>query len=354
LKQGLMHLCIVSFFRTTCNYCNFSTTQVAYFAFLAGFQAPVDVASMVAIGVSHNPNPRTSTRWASIRTSYWLKHRSGLCGSSSFLAPSPNFTISICFFLSSVFHPSLPYHSARIPSYALTSHDTTVAMPRQRGGSAGRAPSRPTVASRPAPAPAQQQTRPATTMAAPPQAHPQAGAPTSQGPGLFGQMASTAAYVLILLPTNIARVTADLSFLAKCQVLSRVLSALTNTADYAAASLSARPSATPSAASSAAAPALRLPRPAPSHPRPRPRPPRATTPGATTARAQRSSSPSAWTSKVATCRSAGGIWTSWFVAHLQSVYLVIEANNFFFPVAESLPGRRQPVLDFRRSRWVGV
>ncbi|OTA06428.1 hypothetical protein A9Z42_0071630 [Trichoderma parareesei] len=63
-------------------------------------------------------------------------------------------------------------------------------MPRQR--SVGRAPSRPTAS-----APAPQQHRPATTMAAPPQQH----APTtmmppqqaSQGPGLFGQMASTAA-----------------------------------------------------------------------------------------------------------------------------------------------------------------
>lgn len=66
-------------------------------------------------------------------------------------------------------------------------------MPRQR--SSARAPSRPTVS-----APAPQQRRPATTMAAPP---PQQHAPTamappqqvSQGPGLFGQMASTAAYV---------------------------------------------------------------------------------------------------------------------------------------------------------------
>ncbi|PNY24422.1 CHCH domain protein [Tolypocladium capitatum] len=63
-------------------------------------------------------------------------------------------------------------------------------MPRQR--SVGRAPSRPTAA---APAPsAQQQRRPATTMAAPQQmAQPQ----QSQGPGLFGQMASTAAGVAI-------------------------------------------------------------------------------------------------------------------------------------------------------------
>ncbi|KAL6871308.1 hypothetical protein J3F83DRAFT_734973 [Trichoderma novae-zelandiae] len=67
-------------------------------------------------------------------------------------------------------------------------------MPRQR--SAGRAPSRPTVS-----APAPQQRRPATTMAAPPQQHaPTAMMPpqqASQGPGLFGQMASTAAGVAI-------------------------------------------------------------------------------------------------------------------------------------------------------------
>ncbi|EGU77104.1 hypothetical protein FOXB_12402 [Fusarium oxysporum f. sp. conglutinans Fo5176] len=67
-------------------------------------------------------------------------------------------------------------------------------MPRQR--SVGRAPSRPTAA---APKPAPQQTRPAATHAAPPAAaHPPAQAMPpqaagSQGPGLFGQMASTAA-----------------------------------------------------------------------------------------------------------------------------------------------------------------
>ncbi|KAK1975337.1 hypothetical protein LZ30DRAFT_605867 [Colletotrichum cereale] len=71
-------------------------------------------------------------------------------------------------------------------------------MPRQR--SAGRpsaAPSRPTVsAAKPAPV----QSRPATTMAAPPQQHaapPAAAAAPAQGPGLFGQMASTAAGVAI-------------------------------------------------------------------------------------------------------------------------------------------------------------
>ncbi|KND92604.1 Mitochondrial intermembrane space cysteine motif-containing protein MIX17 [Tolypocladium ophioglossoides CBS 100239] len=68
-------------------------------------------------------------------------------------------------------------------------------MPRQR--SVGRAPSRPTAA---APAPSAQQHRPATTMAAPQPHAPQQVAPPvqqSQGPGLFGQMASTAAGVAI-------------------------------------------------------------------------------------------------------------------------------------------------------------
>ncbi|KAF4772772.1 CHCH domain-containing protein [Colletotrichum scovillei] len=76
-------------------------------------------------------------------------------------------------------------------------------MPRQRSAGRPSAPSRPTVsAAKPAPT----QTRPATTMAAPPQQHaaPPAAAPAapaaaapSQGPGLFGQMASTAAGVAI-------------------------------------------------------------------------------------------------------------------------------------------------------------
>ncbi|KAG7140106.1 Mitochondrial intermembrane space cysteine motif-containing protein like [Verticillium longisporum] len=72
-------------------------------------------------------------------------------------------------------------------------------MPRATRSSGGRsAPSRPTIASKPTPTP--QQTRPATTMAAPPThaaAPPPAAAAPSQGPGLFGQMASTAAGVAI-------------------------------------------------------------------------------------------------------------------------------------------------------------
>lgn len=61
------------------------------------------------------------------------------------------------------------------------------------------APSRPTVPKRTSASPqGQQQTRPAATYAAPPatQAPPPAQAPASGGgSGLFGQMASTAAYV---------------------------------------------------------------------------------------------------------------------------------------------------------------
>jgi hypothetical protein len=73
-------------------------------------------------------------------------------------------------------------------------------MPRQGRSGGGRAPSRPTAPpSRPTP----QQTRPATTAAYPPARTNQAAPPAppaqqqqgSAGPGLFGQMASTAAYV---------------------------------------------------------------------------------------------------------------------------------------------------------------
>ncbi|PYH98744.1 hypothetical protein BO71DRAFT_370409 [Aspergillus ellipticus CBS 707.79] len=85
-------------------------------------------------------------------------------------------------------------------------------MPRQRRGAAPTparsAPARPTAApARPAAAPyGQQQQAPHSTSAAPPQQHhapPPAAAPAaapvqqSQGPGLFGQMASTAAGVAV-------------------------------------------------------------------------------------------------------------------------------------------------------------
>ena len=73
-------------------------------------------------------------------------------------------------------------------------------MPRSRGGSGGRgrpsAPSRPAAApARPAAIPPQQSSRGASTAAHPPANAHQSGAPTQQGksPGLFGQMASTAA-----------------------------------------------------------------------------------------------------------------------------------------------------------------
>lgn len=77
--------------------------------------------------------------------------------------------------------------------------NSSAIMPRQRGGAAPVRP-RPTVpAAKPAttaPAPARQH----STAAAPPQAAPAAppAAATPQGPGLFGQMASTAAYVFPL------------------------------------------------------------------------------------------------------------------------------------------------------------
>ena len=74
-------------------------------------------------------------------------------------------------------------------------------MPRSRGGSGGRgrpsAPSRPTAApARPAAAPSQQSSRGASTAAHPPANAQQTSATAQQqgkSPGLFGQMASTAA-----------------------------------------------------------------------------------------------------------------------------------------------------------------
>ncbi|KAF1995801.1 hypothetical protein P154DRAFT_333032 [Amniculicola lignicola CBS 123094] len=70
-------------------------------------------------------------------------------------------------------------------------------MARQRGGAA---PRRPTVAPARKPAPPQPApARHSSTAAAPPQAAapPAAAAPVSQGPGLMGQMASTAAGVAV-------------------------------------------------------------------------------------------------------------------------------------------------------------
>lgn len=132
--------------------------------------------------------------------------RSPLIGTRSLQRPSStNFHVSPFFYRK----PSRPFfrinnisllnfsvsHTRSRPSNHHT-HTHTFIMPRQRSsGRAGpaRAPARPTA---PAPAAPQQQ-RPAATMAAPP---PQAHAPpaaASQGPGLFGQMASTAAYVAL-------------------------------------------------------------------------------------------------------------------------------------------------------------
>ena len=102
------------------------------------------------------------------------------------------------------FSPKI-YPPFRISLPNSTKH-TLIIMPRQSRGRA--APSRPTAA--PARAPVSTstpQTRPASTAAYPPagaqtktqQAPPQQ--QTSQGPGLFGQMASTAAYVSLRSPT---------------------------------------------------------------------------------------------------------------------------------------------------------
>ncbi|KAH8661890.1 hypothetical protein BX600DRAFT_437326 [Xylariales sp. PMI_506] len=110
-----------------------------------------------------------------------------------FLTPSlPDLSL----FTSPALHdPVTTPKTSHTRTYAHTSQAT---MPRQR--SAGRAPARPTVAPRAAPAPQAQQTRPAATYAPAQQAPQQHAAPApqaSQGPGLFGQMASTAAGVAI-------------------------------------------------------------------------------------------------------------------------------------------------------------
>lgn len=86
-----------------------------------------------------------------------------------------------------------PINTRTSPSQPPLHHFNHINMPRQSRGPAPRpsAPSRPTAAPQPRPAaPQQQQTRPASTAAHPPQQQAQQG---SQGPGLFGQMASTAA-----------------------------------------------------------------------------------------------------------------------------------------------------------------
>lgn len=103
----------------------------------------------------------------------------------------------------------------RTRTHTHTHKNPAETMPRQRSMGGGRsAPSRPTVPARSSTSPqSQQQTRPAASYAAPAtqaphQAPPAAAqAPTSSGGGLFGQMASTAAYVVlpdraIPLPTD--------------------------------------------------------------------------------------------------------------------------------------------------------
>lgn len=113
---------------------------------------------------------------------------------------SPSAFHSFAITSQSPFHrlTTFPTHSLPSP----TPNTPLSKMPRQSRGSGGggaRAPSRPTVApARQAPPPQQQQ-RQATTSAYPPQNTTQGGPPPVQqqqgggGPGLFGQMASTAA-----------------------------------------------------------------------------------------------------------------------------------------------------------------
>lgn len=114
----------------------------------------------------------------------------------------PSTTNSSLYQVSSVLTSSV--HLLPIYHFIYIYHKTTIKMPRQRRGAAPTparsAPTRPTAAPpRPAAAPqAQQQHQPHSTSAhppqgqhaPPPQAPPQA---QSSGPGLFGQMASTAA-----------------------------------------------------------------------------------------------------------------------------------------------------------------
>ena len=119
-------------------------------------------------------------------------------------------------------------------------------MPRSRGGAGGRAPSRPTAApaSRSNNAPPQQ--RPHSTMAQPqagqkPQQQQAPPAQGQQGSGLFGQMASTAAYA-----TPATSLTTSSSHPQRITNLFLVVS------------LSALPSVMQSAASSAVAALLPL------------------------------------------------------------------------------------------------
>ena len=103
------------------------------------------------------------------------------------------------FFLHTQLYPISP-GTLTYQNSSTVQQPTILKMPRSRGGSGGRgrpsAPSRPAAApARPAAMPPQQPSRGASTAAHPPANTQQPGAPAQQGksPGLFGQMASTAA-----------------------------------------------------------------------------------------------------------------------------------------------------------------
>ncbi len=110
--------------------------------------------------------------------------------------------------------PAESTQSTVLPNLSLKlSHYHQTIMPRQsRSGGGSRRPS--VAPSRPAP----QQTRPSTSAAYPPARTPQAPPPAaaapaqqaqgSAGPGLFGQMASTAAYVH-LIPLSLTSIAAE-------------------------------------------------------------------------------------------------------------------------------------------------
>ena len=83
-----------------------------------------------------------------------------------------------------------------LPLFIEASFEDFPRMPRSRGGSNGRASSRPAaVSARPSVNLSQQPSRGASTVGRPPAIAQQAGPTSQQGksPGLFGQMASTAA-----------------------------------------------------------------------------------------------------------------------------------------------------------------
>ena len=139
------------------------------------------------------PSPGFASQSQSQLATRGRKSASGSLSTSELFRRLPNSTKHV-FSRSCKRHPLCHPRRQKPPFLIHTHDDTLAAMPRRSGGG-GRAPTRPTVPARQAPAPTKQQpSRPATTMAgAPPaagQAAPQAG---SQGPGLFGQMASTAA-----------------------------------------------------------------------------------------------------------------------------------------------------------------